>query len=280
MRGKKQVDGDRINMRAGWSVACALGALLASMDSSAQSLDPQVIARPAPGVEVWMVAARGETPANSPSNLVGSGTWQLRDSTGVQMIDAGEVMGLWPEDALLRRVRGMVIWEAPHLLLQRFCTGTAWTCRGTTVFRIRDGKAQRIGYLPGGDSPPIPARDSSGPRFEAVYGKLEHISSSLSHAGSPQLVLILQDDDGRLVLDRAATCSDRINPRPRPVRGTAGGELYFSQLAKAALVDKYCDRAEPLAEIMMTAQRSLRPREYSDLVAGIARVQPFEVPLQ
>jgi hypothetical protein len=265
------------------------GACVAVPALTAQA--PPVIAVDAgvPGVEVFATVEAAPGSASDAADWADTATFHIRDRNGEQQVGGGDLQGPWTDAAYRARLQKAVSWHPPYLIVVRYCTGNAWACNGSVVFRVRNGVAVRLGYLGGEFAQLDSDRRIRTGRFREVYDRFEAGlpgTTILSHAAAPGLIVSLKDTRLGLVVDRRATCSDSANALPSPgeppPQASPDGDVepYLSRLARRALILRYCDRSAELARTLQLARRTLSEKNFRALSAAMDQVAPFEAPFQ
>lgn len=210
----------------------------------------------------------------------------IRDRRQAHSVSS-DLAGPWPDAGMKLRIQQSVRWRDPYLIVERYCAGNAWGSGGITVFRVQRGMAQRLGELGGevGDK----TAGING-RFREVYDRFEGgipgTKPSLSHAGSPGLIVFLRTNANGFAVDRDATCRKQANPLPAlgeaPVETGYGADIepYLSRIAVTALIQRYCNRKADFRRTLAVAERTLSAQNYKALKAAMDQVTPFEAPFE
>jgi hypothetical protein len=176
-----------------------------------------------------------------------------------------------------------VQWRSPYLLVHSSCGGgSAWNCDGEVVFKIANGNVLRLGDVIGTDV------FKSG-HFYDVYDKLENQVTGLSHAASPSFVLVLDEVDTALKVNADLTWSNNATrwreradqiaaAQPKREWLDADWEPYFSAVVSNAALARYCNKSEPLQQLLSAVNPVLDAEHRRLLTDALSKVVPLEAP--
>jgi hypothetical protein len=182
-----------------------------------------------------------------------------------------------------RLILKQVQWKAPYLFVHSSCGGgRSLNCEGEAVFKLIDGVATRLGDVIG-DGPDVFAHG----QFVDVYDKLEGKSGDIEP--TPNFVLVLDDDNGRLVVNAYATWQrndslwNKANQQlAAPLMGKLGiGSEHphlNSALISGAALARYCNQDAELQVLLDKASKSLSADELRVVTDVISKVIPSELP--
>jgi len=185
--------------------------------------------------------------------------------------------------ALENALRKQLQWRSPYLFVHSSCDGgNAWNCDGEVVFKIANGNVLRLGDLIG-----IGVFKSG--HFYDVYDKLENQVTGLSHAASPSFVLVLDDVDAALKVNADLTWSNNATlwreradkiaaAHPKREWLDADWEPYFSAVVSNAALARYCNKSEPLQQLLSAVNPVLDAEHRRLLSDALSKVVPLEAP--
>ncbi len=183
-----------------------------------------------------------------------------------------------------RILRKQVRWQSPYLFVHSSCGGGRnLRCEGETVFKVVETVTVRLGDLIGA----APSVYTKG-HFHDVYDKLDGklgIASELT----PRFVLVLDDVNGKWVVNAAATWSgnanawrthaDQIANTP-PHKDWSETEWlpYFSALVSNAALARYCNKHDELQAVLNTVTPLLNTDQLRMVTDALSKVVPLELP--
>lgn len=180
-----------------------------------------------------------------------------------------------------RLILKQVQWRAPYLFVHSSCGGgRSLNCEGEAVFKLISGVATRLGDVIG-DGPEVFARG----RFVDVYDKLDGKPGAIEPI--PSFALILDDDNGRLVVNAAATwernesiwsrSSQQLTVRPNDFNRSQQAPRLDVLISSAALA-RYCNQEAELQALLDKAAKILSTDELRTVTDTLAKVVPLELP--
>jgi hypothetical protein len=176
-----------------------------------------------------------------------------------------------------------VQWKAPYLFVHSSCGGKReLNCEGEAVFKLTNGVATRLGDVIG-DGPGVFANG----QFRDVYDKLEGKLGTTIEP-TPSFVLVLDDDNGRLVVNAAATWerNDGLWNRGSQLHMSRVDNFIRSQesphldsaLISSAALARYCNQDTELQALLDNAGKTLSADELRVLTDAVSKVVPLELP--
>jgi hypothetical protein len=177
-----------------------------------------------------------------------------------------------------------VQWKAPYLFVHSSCGGgRSLGCEGEVIFKLINGVATRLGDVIG-DGPDVFAKG----HFLDVYDKLEGKLGAAIEP-TPSFVLVLDDDNGRLVVNAAATWERNEgvwNRRNQLLAVPRVGNFGRSQesphldatLISGAALARYCGQDTELQTLLDEARKTLSADEMRVLTDAVSKVVPLELP--